>query len=91
MYQNQVGVDCVIGYGSRSFSKTMHKYPAQKLEFLALKWAIMKLFQVYLYDNTFVIYTDNNPLTYVLTNVKLDAIGHHWVASYANYIFPLSY
>ena len=27
----------------------------------------------YLYGNTFDIYTDNNPLTYVLATAKLDA------------------
>ena len=34
---------------------------------------------------------DNNPLTYVLTSTKLDATGHHWVASLANYNFALNY
>ena len=34
---------------------------------------------------------DNNPLTYILTSAKLDATGHHWVVSLANYNFALSY
>ena len=38
-----------------------------------------------------IIYKDNIPLTYILTSAKLDATGHHWVASLANYIFALSY
>ena len=37
MYLNHDGVDCVTGYASRSLSKTEHKYPAHKLEFLTLK------------------------------------------------------
>ena len=37
LYQNQDGVDCVIGYASRFLSKTECKYPAHKLEFLALE------------------------------------------------------
>ena len=37
------------------------------------------------------IYTDNNPLTYILTSVKLDAVGQHWVAALANYNFQLHY
>ena len=41
--------------------------------------------------NNYVIYTDNNPCTYILTSAKLDATGHHWVASLANYNFALSY
>ena len=44
LYQNQDGVDCIIGYTSRSLSKTEHKYPAHKLEFLALKLAITEQF-----------------------------------------------
>ena len=42
LYQNQDGVDCVIGYASRSLSKTECKYLAHKLEILALKWVIMR-------------------------------------------------
>ena len=37
------------------------------------------------------MYTDNNPLTYVLTTAKLDAASHHWVTSLANYNFRLHY
>ena len=40
---------------------------------------------------TFDIYTDNNPLTYVLTTAKLDAASHPWVASLANHNFQLYY
>ena len=45
----------------------------------------------YLYSNTFVIYMDNNSLTYILISAKLDTTGHHWVASLATYNFALSY
>ena len=38
-----------------------------------------------------MVYTDNNPLTYVLTTAKLDAAGHRWVAALANYQFELRY
>ena len=40
---------------------------------------------------TFDIYTDNNPLTYVLTSAKLDACGQRWVAKLADYNFTLRY
>ena len=81
----------MIGYASQTLSKTEHKYPAHKLEFLALKGAIMEQFHEYLYGNHFVIYTDNNPLTYVLTSAKLDATGHRQVAGLASYNFTLNY
>ena len=61
------------------------------MEFLALKWAVTKRFHEYLYGNDFAIYTDNNPLTYILTTIKLDATGHRWVAALAAYNFTLNY
>ena len=49
-------------------------------------------FHEYLYGaKTFDIYTDNNPLTYVLTSAKLDACGQRWVAKLANYNFTIRY
>ena len=37
------------------------------------------------------VHTNNNPLTYILTTAKLDATGHRWVASLANYNFTITY
>ena len=37
------------------------------------------------------MYTDNNPLTYVLTTAKLDATGHRWVAALSSYTFSIIY
>ena len=85
------GTDAVIAYASRSLSQAESHYPAHKLEFLAPKWAVVKKFHEYLYGLTFDVYTDNNPLTYVLTTAKLDMASHHWVASLANYNFWLYY
>ena len=48
LYQNQDGVDHIIGNAILSLSKAEHKYLAQKLEFLDLKWAIMEQFFEYL-------------------------------------------
>ena len=36
------GTDVVIAYVSRSFSKAECHYPVHKLEFLSLKWAVVK-------------------------------------------------
>ena len=85
------GMDAVIAYASRSLTKAESHYPVHKLEFLALKWAVVKKFHEYLYGSAFDVYTDNNPLTYVLMMVQLDAASHHWVASLANYNFQLYY
>ena len=43
------------------------------------------------YDRRFEVYTDNNPLTYILTTAKLDATRQRWVASLANYNFKIFY
>ena len=85
------GSDVIITYASRSLTKAESHYPTHKLEFLTLKWAVVEKFQEYIYRSTFDVYTDNNPLTYVLTTAKLDAVSHHWVASLANYNFQLYY
>ena len=77
LYQNQDRVDWIIGYASTYLNKTKHKYLAHKLEFLASKLAITEQFHEYLYGNNFVMFTDNNPLTYVLTSAKLCTTGHH--------------
>ena len=81
----------VIAFASHSLSNTEKNYPAHKLEFLALKWAITDRFHEYLYGGQFDVYTDNNPLTYILTSAKLDATGQRWVASLANYDFRIFY
>ena len=74
LYQTwEDGTKAVIAYASRNLSKAESHYPAYKLEFLALKWAVVEKFHEYLYRWTFDIHIDNNLLTYVLTITKLDA------------------
>ena len=84
-------LDRVITYTSRTLSKSERNYSAYKLEFLALKWAITDQFHEYFYGGNFDVYTDINPLTYILTSAKLDVVGQCWVASLANYNFKLHY
>ena len=73
------GEERVISYASRGLSRAERNYPAHKLEFLALKWAVTEKFGDYLYGSKFTVWTDNNPLTYVLTTANLDATGHRWL------------
>ena len=75
----QEGKKRVIAYASRTLSQSEDRYPADKLAFLALKWALTDQFYEYLYGNSFAVYTDNNPLNYILTTAKLDACGQRWV------------
>ena len=85
------GKERPIAYASRTLSKSERNYDAHKLEFLALKWSVTNRFHEYLYGGTFDVYTDNNPLTYILTSAKLDAIGQRWIASLGPYNFSLHY
>ena len=92
LYQIQNGVKRVTAYASRSLNKSEMNYPVHKLMSLALKWAVTDKFHDYLYDgNTFEVYTDNNPLTYVLSTVKLDVCSHRWIARLTNYNFNIHY
>ncbi|MCW4250032.1 MAG: RNase H-like domain-containing protein [Candidatus Thiodiazotropha endolucinida] len=91
LYQEHDGIEKVIAYASRGLRNSEKLYPAHKLEFLCLKWAVTDKFHDYLYGNTFTVCTDNNPLTYVLTSAKLDATGHRWLASLGSYDFQLKY
>ena len=92
LYQNQDGQRRVIAYASRSLSQSERNYPPHELEFLTLKGAITTdKFHEYLYGAEFQVFTDNNPLTYILTTAKLDATGHRWVAALSNYTFSITY
>jgi transposase InsO family protein len=91
LYQNQDGKERVIAYASRGLSPAERNYPAHKLEFLALKWAVTDKFHDYLYGATFNVKTDNNPLTYVLSSAKLDATSQRWVAQLSDYQFSIEY
>ena len=94
LYQRQDGIMRVIGYASRTLTPAEQNYylHSGKLEFLALKWAITEQFRDYLaYGPGFTVYTDNNPLTYVMSTAKLTATGHRWVASLADFNFSIKY
>ncbi len=94
LYQNQDGKMRVIGYGSRTLTPAEQNYHLHsgKLEFLALKWAVCDKFRDYLfYAPHFIVYTDNNPLTYVMSTAKLNAVGHRWVGQLADFHFEIRY
>ena len=85
-----------VAYASRTMNETEQRYHSNKQEFLALKWAVTEQFHEYLtpYGKNkieFVVCTDNNPLTYIFSSAHLDAAGHRWVASLADYNFSLKY
>ena len=77
-------------------NETEQQYHSNKQEFLALKWAVTEQFHEYLTPygknrNEFIVHTDNNPLTYIFSSAHLEAAGHRWVASLADFNFSLEY
>ncbi len=91
LYQEQEGVLRVIAYASRGLSRSEARYPAHKLEFLALKWAVTEKFCYYLYGSNFKVIIDSNTLTYVLTSAKLDATSYRWLSALSTFSFTLQY
>ena len=81
----------LVAYGSQLLTTHEKNYHSMKLEFLALKWAIMEHFKEYLLYQPFLVRTDNNPLTYIMSTPNLDTTGHQWVSALAKYNFQLEY
>ena len=80
-----------LAYASRALHESQKNYHSSKLEFLALKWAIMEQFREYLMYKPFMVRTDNNPLTYIMMMPNLDAMGHRWVNTLAGFHFKIEY
>ena len=79
-----------MAFGSRALHGVEVNYHSTKLEFLAMKWSI-KHFQTYLLGHRFKVRTDNNPLTYFLTSLNMDATKQRWINELAKYDFSLEY
>ena len=80
-----------VAYGSQVLAAHEKNYHSTKLEFLALKWAVTEHFKEYLLYKPFLVKTDNNPLTYIMTTPNLYATGHQWVGALAKFNFQLEY
>ena len=65
-----------VAFGSRMLTPSEQNYHSSKLEFLAVNWSITEHFKEYLAYVLFMVHTDINPLTYVLTTPNLDATRH---------------
>ena len=73
-------VICYASRGLRPGERNFDNYSSTKLELLALKWAVTEKFREYLLGSRFIILTDNNPLSYLMTKSKLSAFEMGWVA-----------
>ena len=90
--QESSGKPRPVAYASRGLTRSERNYPAHKLELLPLKWSVTEKLKDYLYAARGTkVFTNNNPLTYVLTTAKLDATGHRWLAALTVFDFTLHY
>ena len=80
-----------VAYASLSLTVHECNYHSIKQEFLAVKWAIAEQFQEYLLWKPFIVRTNNNPLTYIMTTPNLDVTQHHWVESLTWFTFSIKY
>lgn len=76
-------------FTSKSLSQSQKNYPAHRLEFLVLKWAVCGKFSHWL--NMFTVWTANNPLTHIMTKPKLHCCEQCWVVKLASYNFDVMY
>ena len=56
-----------------------------------MKWAVCGKFSHWLKAKHFTAWTDNNPLSYILTKPGLDACEQRWMAKLAVFNFDLKY
>ena len=61
------GQYCLVAYGSWALTAHEKNYHLTKREFLVLKWTFLEHFKEYLLYQPFLIRTDKNPLTYIMT------------------------
>lgn len=67
----------------------MSSYSSRKLD-RSLKWAVTSKFREYLLGALFVVFKDNNPLSYLQT-AKLGATEHRWASELAMFNFEIRY
>lgn len=80
-----------VAFGSRKTSKAESMYPAHKLEFAALRWSVCQKFRDYLHHSFVDVYTDSNPVVYILQKLEIDAVSQRWCAELAKYDFKIHY
>ena len=80
-----------IAYGSRTLMPHEKNYHSTKPEVLALKWAVTEHFKEYLPYQSFVVWADNNLLTYIMSTPNVDGMGHRWVGALTWFNFELEY
>jgi len=82
------GKEYVIAYAFRSNNKAKNNYSSYEGECLAIVWAVIH-FKPYLYDTKFTLYTDHQPIKWLMTNDKLTSKLAHWAFILQEYEFKV--
>ena len=78
-------------FASPKTSVSESNYPAHKLEFLSLWWAVTHKFKGFLPNTLFEVYTDSNPLFYIVYKMDIYAARQRWLAELSKYPFKIHY
>jgi len=85
---DEEGIGYVIAYASRSNNKAESNYSSYKGECLDVVWAIVH-FRPYLYGTKFTLYTDHQPIKWLMTNDKLIGKLAYWALIFQEYEFKV--
>ena len=88
------GQSRVVAFASRTLrphERNDALYSSKRIEFLALKWAILEKFRPYLEWSHFHVLTDNSPLQFFKSTEKLSPAETRWAAQLGRFSFDIRY
>ncbi len=85
---DEEGKEYVIAYASQSNNKAESNYFSYEGECLAVVWAIIH-FRPYLYGTNFTLYTNHQPIKWLMTNDKLTGKLARWALILQEYEFKV--
>src|SRR5215208_1670099 len=88
--QNQEGVERVIEYASKALNPHEKNYPTTELEFLGIRWAILKL-RHYLGIQPFQIHTDHAALVNLQAHTNATPKRQRWLGELQSYQFKVKH
>ena len=78
-----------IAYGSRALMPHEKKLSLNQTQVSGIGMGSYRALYRVLPYQPFVVWTDNNPLTYIMSTSNLDAMGHQWVGFLAQFNLKL--